>query len=272
MAEAPKKKCPGYVRKGVFSKRCRHCGVLSNLHPPVELEKTKTMPLDGSDWELLDKGYMRWSKELWNALKYNLLPILDHVKKAWIFKENCPQTAHFEICEGFVANVTFMADKPRLGCCTQMNLVYKKTETLLRQVGDSEENNSEEKNSEENNQWLTPLIGQKGTQEHRHFTFLMERWRECKAAVLEYDKKIKSGCGREDFIEPAPDFIPPPAPVFGERRYAIDCAECCKAFGFGRPKRHCRHCLRVVCPTCAPVRPASEKRPSLRLCRACLPL
>lgn len=260
MAKAGKPKCPGYERKNLFTTRCRHCDVLSSGHAPVELDKAKKMP---AEWAKLERGYMRWSKEVWNTLTSDLLPMLEYVKKAWRFIQNCPETAHFEFCTSFLTDVTFIPEKPRLGCCYQMIVAYNKVESLVQQID----------LKDKACRWLLPLIGQKGTREYRHYTFLMDRWRECKTEVLECDRNIKSACFRTDFIQPAQEKAHPPAreAVFGEKSEATTCPECKLDFDFGRVKRHCRHCLRVVCQKCAPKLLLRENGPRLRLCCGCFP-
>ena len=72
------------------------------------------------------------------------------------------------------------------------------------------------------NERITPLIRQQGTREYRHFTYIMEHWREHRLealavrlvvcivinlrlspqlSVAQIDKKIKTACGRDDFIQ-----------------------------------------------------------------------
>lgn len=190
------------------------------------------------------------------------------------------------------------------------------------------------------------------------YNFLMNSWLDCKADMLEvwhwnmpnssskiqqfspcqYDKKIKTGCGRTDFVDPGLivcmyqgifvfecsgvgihpevcglvqnsatfnysmliarvlvrvffvfvflvlnipsechahiDFKRAAAAsrTFEDKKKATVCPVCKKNFGMVMNKRrHCRHCLRVVCGKCAKLRAGTLGGPMVRLCTECLP-
>jgi len=271
MAEAPNPAatCPGYVRSSIFSSRCRYCGGQSSQHPPVQLEKSKHQPLSSSELLKLDRGYYRWSTELSMHMQKKFLPALAHANNAWAFLSNTAKEdkARADLCERFLRNVPFNSSTPRLGCCHQLIKLFETMETLVQQAILREQDVGRE------NERITPLIRQQGTREYRHFTYIMERWREHRLEALAIDKKIKTACGRDDFIQAAPMPPPPtiPVPVFQDRKKIDKCPECHEEFGFGRKSRHCRHCLRVVCEKCTVKKVFSKMiGRKIRLCTGCL--
>merc|ERR1719174_2735274 len=166
------------------------------------------------------------------------------------------------LCEHFLEKSSYTSPRPRLGCCTQLIKRYSQMETLVQQMFGTEAAQEE----------VLPLITQKGTREYRHFTYLMERFSECKSEVIEIDKIVKTGCGRDDFIQPAT--MPPmptiPPPKFQEKKDIDMCPECLQFFNFKRPKRHCRYCLRVVCAACTVKKVFEEDGRKIRLCLGCV--
>jgi len=54
---------------------------------------------------------------------------------------------------------------------------------------------------------IAPLIKQAGTREERHFSYMLECWRETSAEVLDIDKKLKTKCGHTDFLKPGWYFL-----------------------------------------------------------------
>lgn len=252
--------CKGFVRKGIFDKTCKNCGRASSEHPPVELSIEGRDICD--DWENVEPAFQRLVSHVWERLQKKCIPALKRVKTAWKFKESHVDSEHARLCSLFLEDAAGAAAGHR-GCCNLMIKKYKQMESIIQ------ENLNQEATRVTVDDLKTsrPIVfGQ--------YIFFLKSWSACKAEMLQYDQKIKNGCGRKDFVDP--DFRPAAAarPPFEDKKEATKCPVCESTFDklLGvHQKKHCRRCLRVVCGKCATKRQASPEGPKVRLCYECLP-
>jgi len=247
--------CPGYVRKSRFNKTCKTCDKKLRGHPPVKLS-IEGREMDHSAWQKVEPKVYRLVYRMWKRLQKNCIPALQSVINAWKFKENHGKSQHRELCSQFLEDAEFSV-KSHLGCCFRMIKEHNQMERVVKE--------RLERKAVDDLEISSP----KG---FRQYNFLMKCWVACKVDMLEYDKMIKNDCGRTDFIDPGCKLDASSSPPFGDKKRATVCPVCNNKFGVViHKKRHCRHCLRVVCGKCAEFRAATLGGPMVRLCTDCLP-
>ena len=74
--------CVGYVKKGPFSNRCRYCNEPNSSHPPAKFKMVEKRPPVDVEQLKKNREYYRWCNELMKLMTEDLLPALEHMRRA----------------------------------------------------------------------------------------------------------------------------------------------------------------------------------------------